>query len=93
MPDLGLDRENPSAALDPPADGAELCVDLGYAGDRAFRNNVSFGSYAALVQDPADREDKIGTMVRILLEFLARPGRRHPPRRPPGCEAGRYNMV
>ncbi|MET8805734.1 diacylglycerol kinase family protein [Streptomyces sp. NPDC004546] len=70
--DLGLDREDPSAALEALRDGVELRVDLGYAGERAFVNNVSFGAYAALVQDPAYREDKIGTMVRILPEFLAR---------------------
>lgn len=70
--DLGLDREDPSAALEALTDGVELCVDLGYAGERAFVNNVSFGAYAALVQDPAYRDDKIGTVVRILPEFLAR---------------------
>ncbi|MEU5446065.1 diacylglycerol/lipid kinase family protein [Streptomyces griseofuscus] len=70
--DLGLDREDPSAALEALSDGVELRVDLGYAGDRVFVNNVSFGAYAALVQDPAYRDDKIGTMMRILPEFLAR---------------------
>ncbi|MGW2486261.1 diacylglycerol/lipid kinase family protein [Streptomyces sp. NPDC001606] len=70
--DLGLDRNDPSAALEALRDGVELRVDLGYAGERAFVNNVSFGAYAALVQDPAYREDKIGTMVRILPDFLAR---------------------
>ena len=70
--DLGLDREDPSSALEALRDGVELRVDLGYADERAFVNHVSFGAYAALVQDPAYREDKIGTMVRILPEFLAR---------------------
>jgi diacylglycerol kinase family enzyme len=70
--DLGLDREDPSAALEALTDGVELRVDLGFAGERVFVNNVSFGAYAALVQDPAYREDKIGTTVRILPEFLAR---------------------
>lgn len=70
--DLGLDREDPSAALEALTDGVELRVDLGYAGERAFVNNVSFGAYAALVQDPAYRDDKIGTVVRVLPEFLAR---------------------
>ena len=68
--DLGLDREDPAAALEALTDGVELRVDLGFAGERVFVNNVSFGAYAALVQDPAYREDKIGTMVRILPEFL-----------------------
>lgn len=70
--DLGLDRADPSAALEALTDGVELRVDLGYAGERVFVNNVSFGAYAALVRDPAYRDDKIGTMVRILPEFLAR---------------------
>ncbi|CAM5646037.1 diacylglycerol/lipid kinase family protein [Streptomyces canarius] len=55
--DLGLDREDPSAALEALTDGVELDVDLGYAGQRVFVNNVSFGAYAALAQDPAYRED------------------------------------
>ncbi|MFB6962921.1 diacylglycerol/lipid kinase family protein [Streptomyces sp. NPDC056309] len=70
--DLGLDRADPSAALEALTDGVERRVDLGFAGERVFVNNVSFGAYAALVQDPAYREDKIGTAVRILPEFLAR---------------------
>ncbi|MFE9361135.1 diacylglycerol/lipid kinase family protein [Streptomyces olivaceoviridis] len=70
--DLGLDREDPSAALEALTDCVELRVDLGYAGERAFVNNVSFGAYAALVQDPAYRDDKLGTAVRILPDFLAR---------------------
>ncbi|MFI5972843.1 diacylglycerol kinase family protein [Streptomyces sp. NPDC051452] len=53
--DLGLNREDPSAAVEALTDGVELRVDLGYAGDRAFVDN-----------------DKIGTMVRILPEFLGR---------------------
>ncbi|MEU9277160.1 diacylglycerol kinase family protein [Streptomyces sp. NPDC048342] len=70
--DLGLDREDPSAALEALTDGVELRVDLGYAGERVFVNNVSFGAYAALVREPAYRDDKLGTAVRILPEFLAR---------------------
>ncbi|GGS91493.1 diacylglycerol/lipid kinase family protein [Streptomyces cinerochromogenes] len=70
--DLGLDREDPSAALEALTDGVELRVDLGYAGERVFVNNVSFGAYAALVHDPAYRDDKLGTAARVLPEFLAR---------------------
>ncbi len=70
--DLGLDREDPAAALEALTDGVELPVDLGYAGERAFVNNVSFGAYAALVHDPAYRDDKLGTAARVLPEFLAR---------------------
>jgi diacylglycerol kinase family enzyme len=46
--DLGLDRDDPFAALDAFA-GEERRVDIGRAGDRRFLNNVSLGIYASLV--------------------------------------------
>ncbi len=46
--DLGLDRNDPLAALDA-FEGAERRVDVGRAGERRFLNNVSLGAYAALV--------------------------------------------
>jgi diacylglycerol kinase family enzyme len=46
--DLGLDRDDPLAALDG-FDGEERRVDVGRAGERRFLNNVSFGLYASLV--------------------------------------------
>jgi diacylglycerol kinase family enzyme len=57
---IGLDRADPSVALEALTDGVELRVDLGFAGERVFVNNVSFGAYAALVQDPAYRDDRSG---------------------------------
>jgi diacylglycerol kinase family enzyme len=45
--DLGLD--DPGAALAAFTDGAERAVDVGYANDRLFLNNVSLGLYANLV--------------------------------------------
>ena len=47
--DLGLDRDDPFAALDAFADGVERRVDVGRANDRLFLNNVSLGVYAQLV--------------------------------------------
>jgi diacylglycerol kinase family enzyme len=48
--DLGLDRDDPLAALEAFADGAvERRVDAGRVGDRVFLNNVSLGVYAGLV--------------------------------------------
>jgi diacylglycerol kinase family enzyme len=47
--DLGLDRDDPLAALDAFTDGVERRVDVGYANDRLFLNNVSLGAYAHLV--------------------------------------------
>jgi diacylglycerol kinase family enzyme len=46
--DLGLDRNDPLAALQA-FDGAERRIDVGYADDRLFLNNVSLGVYARLV--------------------------------------------
>jgi diacylglycerol kinase family enzyme len=47
--DLGLDRSDPIAALAAFEDGVEQRVDLAFAGDRPFLNNVSLGLYATLV--------------------------------------------
>src|SRR5919198_513747 len=46
--DLGLDRDDPIAALEA-FDGDERRVDVGRVGDRRFLNNVSLGLYARLV--------------------------------------------
>jgi diacylglycerol kinase family enzyme len=48
--DLGLDREDPIAALRA-FDGVERRVDVGRAGERLFLNNVSLGMYARLVHE------------------------------------------
>ncbi|MFE3827906.1 diacylglycerol/lipid kinase family protein [Streptomyces sp. NPDC059092] len=68
--DLGLDREDPSACLDALTDGVELHVDLGFAGGHPFVNNASFGAYAAVVQSPAYRDDKVRTTLDLLPELL-----------------------
>ncbi|MCT7351499.1 diacylglycerol kinase family protein [Streptomyces sp. 15-116A] len=68
--DLGLDRNDPAACLDALTDGVEVRVDLGFAADRPFVNNASFGAYAALVQSPAYRDDKIGTSLDLLPDLL-----------------------
>jgi diacylglycerol kinase family enzyme len=47
--DLGLDRDDPIAALAAFGDGVERRIDAGRVGDRLFLNNVSFGIYAGLV--------------------------------------------
>ncbi|KRD22976.1 MULTISPECIES: diacylglycerol/lipid kinase family protein [unclassified Streptomyces] len=68
--DLGLDRDDPSTCLDALTDGVELRVDLGFIGDRAFVNNASFGTYAAVVQSPAYRDDKVRTILQTLPDLL-----------------------
>ena len=47
--DLGLDRDDPLAALAAFDEGVERRVDVARAGDRLFLNNVSLGIYARLV--------------------------------------------
>ena len=48
--DVGLDRDDPVAALDA-FEGSERRVDVGRVGERAFLNNVSLGMYAHLVHE------------------------------------------
>ena len=48
--DVGLDRDDPIAALDA-FGGRERRVDVGRAGERLFLNNVSLGMYARLVHE------------------------------------------
>ncbi|WP_243762420.1 diacylglycerol kinase family protein [Streptomyces sp. Tu 3180] len=71
--DLGLDREDPAKALHALTDGVELRVDLGFAAGRVFVNNASFGTYAAVVGDPAYREEKTRTALRTLPGLLSGP--------------------
>ena len=71
--DLGLDREDPSTCLDALTDGVELHVDLGFAGAHPFVNNASFGAYAAVVQSPSYRDDKVRTTLDLLPDLLDTP--------------------
>ncbi|MFD9002302.1 diacylglycerol/lipid kinase family protein [Streptomyces sp. NPDC059582] len=70
--DLGLDRDDPATCLDALSDGVELHVDLGFAADRPFVNNASFGVYGAVVQSPGYRDDKVGTALEVLPDLLSR---------------------
>jgi diacylglycerol kinase family enzyme len=47
--DIGLDRDDPIAALDALVDRRERAIDVGRANGRVFLNNVSLGMYAHLV--------------------------------------------
>ncbi|HUK67162.1 MAG TPA: diacylglycerol kinase family protein, partial [Streptosporangiaceae bacterium] len=68
--DLGLDRDDPASCLGALTDGVELRTDLGLIGDRTFVNNASFGVYAEVVQSPAYRDDKAGTVLQMLPDLL-----------------------
>ena len=67
--DLGLDRDDPLAALEAFA-GMERRVDVGRVGDRLFLNNVSLGLYALLVhrrERHRRRRDALARLRALLL--------------------------
>ncbi|MGW4564950.1 diacylglycerol/lipid kinase family protein [Streptomyces sp. NPDC004561] len=68
--DLGLDRDDPAAAIEAFTDAVEFRVDLGFAADRVFVNNASFGTYAEVVADPAYRDEKVRTTLHALPVLL-----------------------
>jgi diacylglycerol kinase family enzyme len=71
--DLGLDRNDPIAALDAFADGAERRIDVGRVGDRLFLNNVSLGLYAELVHRREHHRRRREALARLrALAVLAR---------------------
>jgi diacylglycerol kinase family enzyme len=74
--DLGLDRDDPIAAL-AAFSGEERRIDVGRAGERLFLNNVSFGAYASLVhRREAHRRRRIAlARLRALLRTLRHPHR------------------
>jgi diacylglycerol kinase family enzyme len=64
--DVGLDRDDPVGALaafDPGA--AERRVDLGFAGERPFLNNVSLGLYATLVNRREEHRRRRQAFARL----------------------------
>ncbi len=69
--DLGLDRDDPATCLAALTDGVELRIDLGLIAGRVFVNNASFGVYAEVVQSPAYRDDKGGTVLQMLPDMLS----------------------
>jgi diacylglycerol kinase family enzyme len=76
--DLGLDRDDPLAALDAFA-GTERRIDVGRVHDRVFLNNVTFGVYASLVhrRESHRRRREAFARLRALLLTVAN-------REPPG---------
>jgi diacylglycerol kinase family enzyme len=74
--DLGLDRRDPVAAL-ASFDGAELRIDVGWAGGRLFLNNVSFGAYASLVHRRRAHRRRRDALARLraLLRTVRHPHR------------------
>jgi diacylglycerol kinase family enzyme len=68
--DLGIDRDDPVAALDAFTDGVERRVDLARVNDRIFVNNASLGVYAKVVQSDSYRDAKLETWAETLPELL-----------------------
>jgi diacylglycerol kinase family enzyme len=74
--DLGLDRDDPLAAL-AGFEGEERRVDVGRAGERRFLNNLSLGIYAALVhrrEHHRRRREALAGLRALWLSLRKRPG-------------------
>lgn len=74
MRDLGLDRDDPVAAL-AAFSGADRRIDVGRAGGRLFLNNVSLGLYAELVHRRERRRGGRNALAQLRAVLLAL---RHP---------------
>jgi diacylglycerol kinase family enzyme len=64
--DLGLDRNDPTKALDAAFGGVEFKVDVGRIGGKLFLNNVSFGIYATAIAETGYREHKTESMAKAV---------------------------
>jgi diacylglycerol kinase family enzyme len=63
--DIGLDRNDPLAALDAFAGGEERRIDVGRANGRLFLNNVSLGLYAQLVHRRESHRRRSNAFARL----------------------------
>jgi diacylglycerol kinase family enzyme len=63
--DVGLDRNDPLAALPAFVEGIERRVDVGRIGERLFLNNVSLGIYARLVHRRERRRRRGEALARL----------------------------
>jgi diacylglycerol kinase family enzyme len=70
--DLGLDRDDPRAAMLAFQSPFQRTVDYATVNGRCFVNNVSLGVYARLVQEGSYRDSKLGTTTTLLPELLGR---------------------
>ena len=68
--DLGLDRNDVTAALDGFGPAVERRVDLATVAGRVFVNNASLGLYATIVQSEDYRDAKLSTVVQILPDLV-----------------------
>ena len=63
--DVGLDRNDPIAALDAFGAGLERTIDVGRVNDRLFLNNVSLGVYARLVHRREHHRRRSNALARL----------------------------
>ena len=63
--DLGLDRDDPVAALEAFQQGVERRIDVGRVGERPFLNNVSLGLYARLVHRREHHRRRRDALARL----------------------------
>jgi len=74
--DLGLDRSDPTTALQTAFGGVEFRVDVGRIGKKLFLNNVSFGIYADAIAESGYREHKTKSLAEAAGENIADPDAR-----------------
>lgn len=70
--DLGLDREDPRAAMTAFHDAIERRVDYATVNGRLFVNNVSLGIYATIVQSDEYRDAKAEVSLSMARRLLGR---------------------
>lgn len=68
--DLGLDRDDPLAALDA-FSGRERRIDVGRVGERVFLNNLSLGMYARLVHHRERHRRRDDALARARAALIA----------------------
>lgn len=68
--DLGLDRDDPFAALEA-FEGPERRIDVGRVNDRVFLNNVSLGMYARLVHQREHHRRRSEALARLRAILIA----------------------
>ncbi|HSB87115.1 MAG TPA: diacylglycerol kinase family protein [Ilumatobacteraceae bacterium] len=64
--DIGVDVHDVAGALDAFLQADERRIDLARVNGRVFVNNVAMGVYAAVVQSPEYRDNKVRTTIRML---------------------------
>jgi diacylglycerol kinase family enzyme len=74
--DLGLDRSDPTKALQTAFGGVEFKVDVGRIGKKLFLNNVSFGIYADAIAETGYRGHKTESLAEAAEEHIKEPDAR-----------------